>query len=250
MKHRFSTGISVILLAILSLTAIATADSTNLFTRANEAMGKGEYQAAAELYEKLIRKSGYSADVLFNLAVSYEHAGQPGKAILNYERALRLAPSDSDIKGNLHLLRKKNGLYSRELSRPEKFFQILNMDQWLLTGLVFLVIFTLLLLAALRLPLPVILRRTASVVCLLLIALSACGAVYNYPTYHAWVVTGEGSRLLLSPFDSSKSNGSIQAGRLVYPEKNYHEFTYIKDDTGRTGWIRSRDIESIVPREQ
>ena len=247
MKYRFSAGIFLFFLAIFSLAAISTADNTSLFTRANEAMGKGEYGTAAKLYEKLVRKSGYSADVLFNLAVSYEHSGQPGKAILNYERALRLDPADSDIKGNLHLLRKKNGLYSREFSWSEKFFQSLNMDQWLLCGLVFLAIFTLLQLAALRLPLSTVLKRTVSVTCLFLIALSAAGALYRYPAYHAWVVTAETSRLLLSPFDSSKSNGSIQAGRLVFPKKDHHEFTYIKDDTGRTGWIHSKDIEPIVP---
>ncbi len=247
MKHRFSAGILVVLLTTFSLAAISTAGSKSLFTRANEAMGKGEYGTAAELYEKLVQKSGYSADVLFNLAVSYEHSGQPGKAILNYERALRLDPSDSDIKGNLHLLRKKNGLYAREFSWSEKFFQLLNMDQWLLASLVFLVIFTLLQLTTLRLPLSTALKRTVSVACLFLIALSAAGAFYRYPAYHAWVVTTEGSRLLLSPFDSSKSNGSIQAGRLVFPEKKHHEFAYIKDDTGRSGWIRARDIEPIVP---
>jgi tetratricopeptide (TPR) repeat protein len=249
MKHRFSVGIVIVLLAIFSLAATATSDTGNLFTRANEAMGKGEYTTATELYEKLIQKSGYSADVLFNLAVSYEHSGQPGKAILNYERALRLSPTDSDIKGNLHLLRKKNGLYSREFSWSEKFFQLLNMDQWLLSGLVFLVIFSLLQLAvALQFPLSIVLKRTVSITCLFLITLSVAGALYRYPVYHAWVVTAEGSRLLLSPFDSSRSNGSIQAGRLVFPEKKHHEFTYIKDDTGRTGWIRSRDIEPIVPQ--
>jgi tetratricopeptide (TPR) repeat protein len=247
MKHRIAAKTIAILFLGLYTAFISTAGAGTLFNQANENMGKGKYGEAAKLYEKLTEQSGYSADVLFNLAVSYEHSGQTGKAILNYERALRLAPSDSDIKGNLHLLRKKNGLFPRELSWSEKFFQLLNLDQWLLSGLVFLILFTLLQLASLRFTFSPLIKRVFSVGCLFLIALTAAGAVYEYPVYHSWVVTTEGSHLLLSPFDSSKSNGSIQVGRLVFPEKKHNKFTYIKDDKGRRGWIHLQDAEPVIP---
>src|ERR1700748_1048544 len=47
----------------------------------------------------------YSADGLYNLANSYARAGKPGLAVLNYERALLLAPGDADIRANLEYVR-------------------------------------------------------------------------------------------------------------------------------------------------
>jgi len=38
-------------------------------------------------------EEGYSAAGLYNLANSYARAGQPGMAVLNYERARLLAPA-------------------------------------------------------------------------------------------------------------------------------------------------------------
>src|SRR5450631_1410960 len=47
----------------------------------------------------------YSAAQLYNLANSYARAGQPGLAVLNYERARLLAPGDPDIEANLQRIR-------------------------------------------------------------------------------------------------------------------------------------------------
>src|SRR3982074_279247 len=40
---------------------------------------------------------GYSAPALYNLANAYARAGKPGLAVLNYERAKLLDPSDPDV---------------------------------------------------------------------------------------------------------------------------------------------------------
>src|SRR5208282_4339988 len=48
----------------------------------------------------------YSAAGLYNLANSYARAGKPGMAVLNYERAILLAPNDPDIEANLRHVRE------------------------------------------------------------------------------------------------------------------------------------------------
>ncbi|MCW8806101.1 MAG: tetratricopeptide repeat protein, partial [Ignavibacteriaceae bacterium] len=56
---------------------------------------------AIEIYVRLLNEGYEGTTLYFNLANSYYRIGQLGQAILNYERALRLSPSDEDVKHNL-----------------------------------------------------------------------------------------------------------------------------------------------------
>ena len=51
-------------------------------------------------YEAIIREGAENGVIYFNIANSYFKSGELGKAILNYERAKRFIPRDSDLKFN------------------------------------------------------------------------------------------------------------------------------------------------------
>ena len=68
---------------------------------ANTAYINSDYHRAIDAYRQLILR-GYASDKLYyNLANAYFKVGRYGKAILYYNRALRLAPGDADIRYNL-----------------------------------------------------------------------------------------------------------------------------------------------------
>jgi len=71
------------------------------FYHANALYKDGQYAAAAGDYEQLLRQGLASGNLYFNLGNAYFKAGEKGKAILNYERARRLIPSDPDLAANL-----------------------------------------------------------------------------------------------------------------------------------------------------
>ena len=50
---------------------------------------------------------GYSAPALYNLGNAYARTGKPGLAVLNYERARLLDPSDPDLETNLRHVRDR-----------------------------------------------------------------------------------------------------------------------------------------------
>ena len=64
---------------------------------------QGDYQGAAEAYEATMAEGLTSPELHYNLGGAYYHEGQMGKAILNYERALRLDPTFRDARENLAL---------------------------------------------------------------------------------------------------------------------------------------------------
>ena len=61
----------------------------------------GEYDKAIETYEKILSDEYEGTALYYNLANSYYRIGKLGYAILNYERALKLSPTDEDVKHNL-----------------------------------------------------------------------------------------------------------------------------------------------------
>jgi tetratricopeptide (TPR) repeat protein len=73
------------------------------FLQANQAYQQGKYREAQELYER-IRGAGYGGVALYyNLGNAWYKTGSVPQAILNYERARRLAPGDDDVRHNLQL---------------------------------------------------------------------------------------------------------------------------------------------------
>lgn len=72
---------------------------------ASQAYRDQKYKESIDLYEQLISAANAenkeSAELYYNVANAYFRNGQVGKAILNYERAHLLDPSDKDIAHNL-----------------------------------------------------------------------------------------------------------------------------------------------------
>lgn len=76
-----------------------------LFQAGNGAYEQGRYQEAADDYEKILGYGVADPRVLYNLANASFKLGKLGPAILYYERALRLDPTDQDARDNLELAR-------------------------------------------------------------------------------------------------------------------------------------------------
>ena len=67
----------------------------------NKAYIEGNYEQAIEEYSAIIAGGEYSMKLYYNLANAYFKQGEIGKAILYYNKALRIAPASDDIRHNL-----------------------------------------------------------------------------------------------------------------------------------------------------
>jgi len=74
-----------------------------LYNEASVLYKANQFTEAAAVYEKITAQGYRSAEVYYNLGNCYYKMHNTGKAILNYERALKLAPDDEDIAHNLKL---------------------------------------------------------------------------------------------------------------------------------------------------
>jgi Tetratricopeptide repeat/Bacterial SH3 domain len=100
MKRRIL--ILVVLVAVLS--AFSRGQTPDqLFQQANSFFQQGKVAEARDLYEGIRQAGLESGELYFNLGNAYYRTGDIGRAILNYERALRLMPGDEDVRHNLDL---------------------------------------------------------------------------------------------------------------------------------------------------
>ncbi len=92
----------------------------------NQAYQAGDYAAAVSAYEAVLSAGFESADLHYNLGNAYFKSGDLGRAILEWERAERLAPTDSDIEANLELARS----LTADAIEPMPRFWLFSLADW------------------------------------------------------------------------------------------------------------------------
>ncbi len=101
--------LSAVLLAVFAFQTYAI----TIGQQADSAYNKESYREAIDLYNQSIEKEGRSSTIYYNLGNAYFRNDNLGKAVVSYERALRLNPSNEDARQNLDFVR------SRIQDRPE-----------------------------------------------------------------------------------------------------------------------------------
>lgn len=220
-------------------------DVESRFESANAAYSVGEYDKAIKIYKDIIADKGNGPGLLYNLANSYAQKGQIGLAILNYERALKLSPSDPDILGNLAKVRKDKGLFAEEPGKVARLFSTLSTDGWSTVAVGCLVFVVILLLMRLRYSSSTRAFAVSSVSAVVLFLLSVAGTYYGYRSYNPLVVIASDIKLQVSPFEGATSTGTVVEGRLLFPVKQHGEYTYVTDRSGRKGWIKAEAVEAV-----
>ncbi len=74
--------------------------------QAKEYYDSGSYSEAILLYDSLLAENP-SAELEYNIGNAYYKAGETGRSILHYERALRLRPHYQDAKYNLQIAERR-----------------------------------------------------------------------------------------------------------------------------------------------
>ncbi len=232
--------------------AHATRDASVGFTQANSAFAAGDYEAAAAGFRAIVETGRVSAALLYDLANSDSKAGRAGEAVLNYERALLLAPRDPDVQANLRQTRAAANLAEPQRGRWQQTAAVLTVDEWAWFAAAALWAACLLLAAhALRLDAqrrPTRLWMTS--VAGLGLAAVACGslATTRLDDLDRAVVVGPGPALRVAPFDSATISTELVAGQLVEPERWHESFVLVRTPDGQAGWIPSTDLSEILPR--
>ena len=230
----------------LAPTAQAAAPG-DAFDMANRAFAEARMASAAQAYQAILDRYGYSAPALFNLANAQFRDGKIGLAILNYERAHWLAPNDPDIAANLEIARQKAGLPPEAPSRLRAAVDTLTLNAWCA-----LAVAALLLLVA-TFPMKRLLSRrrfalNAIAVFATATLLAAASAVATrWADLDDAIVTVPDTAARVSPVTVIPASFTLHAGETVRLRTIHGPFALVTDRQGREGWVARETLVPIVP---
>ena len=87
-----------------AMNAMGTTKNDSIVAAADSAYMNDDFLNAASLYNDAINQLGPSAERYYNLGNAYYRSGLLGMSIVSYERALRLDPSNQDVRDNLEFV--------------------------------------------------------------------------------------------------------------------------------------------------
>ncbi len=105
--------VALLVACLLGLVAGRALADGGTFEAANQAYEQGKFSEAKIGYEKLVEAGEWSANLFYNLGNADHRLGAPGRAILDYERALALDPAHPEARANLDVLRRQTGAKRR-----------------------------------------------------------------------------------------------------------------------------------------
>ena len=229
----------------------------SLFNAASAAYSEGQWAEAAGTYTA-IENLGLESPALYcNMGNAWFKSGDVAKAMLYYERALKLDPSYSDARYNRTVV--SDFVQDRIEPVPEFILKTwvrdlcyaLDSDTWAVAGLVFLAV-TAAALLLLVLSSSLALRRTgffSGIVFFLLAVMSVTFAFWQKSDY----MRKDGA-IIMTPVVSVKSSPSSEAstdlfilheGTKVIIIDEVGEWRNIELADGRQGWMRSADMDII-----
>jgi tetratricopeptide (TPR) repeat protein len=120
----------LLLLLSFSLTTSVLADADSTFARANADYAAGKFSEAIKGYESIVASRQWAPGLFYNLGNAYYRTDDFGRAILNYERALALDPSQAEARANLQLARDRGRALELAPSWTEQHLDLLTRDQY------------------------------------------------------------------------------------------------------------------------
>jgi tetratricopeptide (TPR) repeat protein len=229
----------------------------SLWLEGVRAYSDSRFQDASDCWLAILEKGVESVALHYNLGNAYYMQGNYPKAVLYYEKALKLDPSDSDARYNLEFT--NSFVQDKIKSVPE--FILKNLARktcYLLSSNAWAVLFLVLLALALTTALIFLLagsrawrrRGFYSAVVLFLLAFSALG----FAQWQRSVYRKADSAIVMIPVASVKSSPSESSAKDLFI---LHEGTKVKilDEVGswknisladgRQGWIPADNLEII-----
>lgn len=252
-KLRFRTMLFIL---FFSTTSSIFAQKETIFLKANEYYKNGNYDSALLFYNTILDSGYHSAELYYNLGNVYYRKGENAFAILNYEKSLKINPSDEQAMFNLELANSQ--LTDKITVIPEfyvvkwwkQFLTTLNPNQWAFYSVIFFVVTLLLLLVYLfsRILLIKKLSFWLAVVTFFISSLSFSNAYYRKNEFRdkkeAIVVSGSVT-VKSTPDDTGTDLFVIHEGLKVLVTDQLGEWRSIRLADGNKGWLRISDIEFI-----
>ncbi|MBP5413284.1 MAG: tetratricopeptide repeat protein [Bacteroidales bacterium] len=241
---------------ICTLLAISVLQiNANTFEQANQAYNKKDYEQAVALYTQCVEQGYSNATLYYNLGNAHFKADHLSQAILWYERALRIDPSNEDIIHNLAFANQQ--IIDKIDSEPfflyvwgNKILHLFSSNGWAITAIIMS------LLTSISIALIFIGKRASwrirglvfSIICGILMICSIIFAWIGYRQLHAnneVIVTAMSVTVKSTPDASGTDLFTVHEGLKAIITDKTAGWIEVKFPNDEKGWIPQSDAEII-----
>jgi tetratricopeptide (TPR) repeat protein len=247
---------AVVLLIAGGAVRAAAQSPAQVFDQANQFYQQNKFAEARDAYEKILQNGYVGGEVYYNLGNSYYKLGDAGKAILNYERAVRLMPGDDDLKHNLQLA---NLLITDKIEATPRLFLwdywdgikgafALAVLTWICYGILVVLIGSVCVIILSR---SYSLRRVGlfsgsiSTVLLIFFLFVFVGKIGDVTRTDEAIVTAKITTAKNSPDEKSTDAFVLHSGVKVQITDGVNKWVKIRLADGKVGWVEKLDTETI-----
>jgi tetratricopeptide (TPR) repeat protein len=234
--------------------AVEMASPQTQWDAANTMYSAGNYDEASTLYMALIDKHGIENQYLYyNAANAFFKQNEIAKAILYYEKALKLAPDNEDLRHNLQIAQHHA---ADKIDAVPVFFiirwlealpQLLAADVWGYASLIaFAAALAFLLLITIMRRKILLVTLSAGMLALSLITLRLGALARNNMIEHtSAIVMMPVTTVKSSPDNNSTDLFILHEGAKVQVLETIGAYAKIRIADGNQGWVPQKNIETI-----
>ena len=249
---------------IISLAALLLSFSTHtyaespdeLFQKANELYKIGNYEQSIATYNQILSSGYQSAPLYYNLGNAEFRNGNLGRAILNFERALRLSPSDKDIQANLAFAQSKTEDNINEI--PSFFLaewiqsitHLFSANGWAVVCIVLMLITCAVwalffIFGSYRAKKSTFFTGIVLTVILIATFIILCISSNELDNHNEAIIMPPAVSVKTSPDPDAADKFLLHEGTKVEIEDTLNEWAKIRLADGNTGWTETSNIETI-----
>jgi tetratricopeptide (TPR) repeat protein len=214
-----------------------------------------DYEKALEIYDSIYKQNYVSPELLYNTGNCYYKLGKLANAIYFYEKALVLAPNDSEIKHNIAIANLS--IKDKVEQLPEVFYltlfnntvSLISSDAWAIVS-ISLFIATLGLICLFLFSKKTGLRKLGFTLGIIFITCSSLSFVFanksaNKITNSNSAIIFETSMVKSSPSYDSQNLFEISEGLKVNIKNSINSWVNVRLTDGKEGWIPAQNLKEI-----
>jgi len=254
--RKFSLNIVLILFFAIFSFSYAQDQTKETFELGNNAYQSGNYLKAIEYYNQILDNGYRTSEVYYNLGNAYYKLKKVPEAILNYERALKVDPSDEDSEFNIRIANLQT--LDKIEPLPKLFYQEWweSLSGWLSSGTwsVLMIIFIwigFMGLAGFLFIYSSFIRKISFLILILSFVFAILSFIFAQTNYaeetskDCAIIFSESVYVKSSPDDESTDLFILHEGTKVEVLDSVGKWYKIKLANGNVGWISNETFKII-----
>jgi tetratricopeptide (TPR) repeat protein len=228
--------------------SVASAQATTQFAKANQEYAAGDFGAAVNDYDELVRSGQDTPNLFYNLGNAYFRKKDLGRAILNYERTLALEPHHPEAQANLRIARDEARALELVPTKLERFLSFATPNQYAIVAAITFWICAFCVVASIFSQ-----RRNRGVIALSILSFS----IFAVAIFATWelghgrkgaslaVVIAENADARLATADNANRVLTLPAGSEIQILSQRGDWIYAALPNNLRGWMPAKSAEAV-----